>query len=182
MIESDSNDPDIDGPTQNEEYWYCVHTKPREERFADIHLTRQGFETFLPYIRQKKLYRRKLQWITAPMFSRYLFVRVPYLEDLSKIRSTRGVSQIVTFGDTPTSVPVTVIAEVRGHCENDVLTIEDAEFSPGECVEILCGPYQGMTAIFDRDTSNKERVIILLEIMASVARVEVNREILEKER
>ena len=52
----------------NTDSWYCVLTKPHEEKLASAHLIRQDFEIFLPFIKSKRLYRRKLQWITSPMF------------------------------------------------------------------------------------------------------------------
>ncbi len=163
-----------------DERWYCVHTKPREETFAAIHLERQGYAAFLPFIRLRRMYRRKLQWHTSPMFPRYLFVQTGDDTDCSRIRSTRGVSSLVTFGGSPALVPPVVIAEIRQRCTDDICVVEDAAFQAGDTVEVAAGPYQGMQAIFDRNTSNDQRVVILMEIMAVVAPVEIDREILIK--
>ena len=114
------------------------------------------------------------------MFPRYLFVNLSNLERCSKIRSTRGVSSIVAFGKEPALVPFDVINEIRLRCQDDVLILKEPEFNPGDGVAIIDGPYRGMTGIFDRNTSNRDRVIILLEIMASVAHVKIKREALVK--
>ena len=164
--------------------WYCVLTKPHEEKLASAHLIRQDFEIFLPFIKNKKLYRRKLQWITSPMFPRYLFVNVIDLDRLPKIRSTRGVSSLVTFGvNAPARLPFEVVKEIRSRCEDDVLILDEPEFTEGDKVEVIAGPYQGLKAVFARTTSDEQRVMILLEIMSTLAQVEVSREslIVDKE-
>ncbi len=164
------------------EFWYCVLTKPHEEKLSYTHLLRQNFEVYLPYIRCKRLYRRKLQWVIAPMFPRYLFINLPNSEGMPKIRSTRGVSSLVSFGNKPAQVPTEVIDEIRSRCEQDVYTLDQPDFNEGDKVEIITGPYQGMKAIFDRNSSSEQRVIVLLEIMSTVAKVEVDRELLVKDK
>ena len=86
--------------------WHVVHTKPRAEARALENLERQGFEVFLPMITLQKVRRAKLANITEPMFSRYLFLRpTPGMQDLSVVRSTLGVSQLVRFGQVAAKVP-----------------------------------------------------------------------------
>ena len=138
---------------------------------------RQDFEIFLPFIKNKRLYRRKLQWITSPMFPRYLFISITDLDRLPKIRSTRGVSSLVTFGvNVPAQIPFEVVNEIRSRCEDGVLVLDEPEFTEGDKVEVIAGPYQGLKAVFDRKTSDEQRVVILLEIMSTLAQVEVSRE------
>ncbi len=162
--------------------WYCVLTKPHEEKLSLTHLLRQNFDVYLPYIKCKRLYRRKLQWVVTPMFPRYLFLNLKDLECMPKIRSTRGVSSLVSFGNKPAQVPTEVIDEIRSRCEYDVYTVNQLDLNAGDKVEILTGPYQGMKAIFDRNSSAEERVVVLLEIMSTVAKVEVDRELLVKDK
>jgi len=90
--------------------WYAVYTKARQETVAEENLQRQGFETFLPWITQ--LRRRRGKWldVTEPLFPRYLFTRLdPAGQDIGPIRSTFGVTRLVTFGDRLRAVPETLI-------------------------------------------------------------------------
>ncbi len=166
----------------NKERWYCVMTKPHEERLSLMHLSRQNFDVYLPYVKCKRLYRRKLQWVTSPMFPRYLFVNLQNFEFMPQIRSTRGVSSLVSFGNKPAQIPTEIITEIRSRCKQDVYTVDQPDFEEGDRVEIITGPYQGMKGIFDRNSSAEERVIVLLEIMSTVANVEVDRELLVKDK
>lgn len=163
-------------PTRSTLAWYCVQTKPAKENYALFHLERQGFECYLPFIRCKRLYRGKKQWTTIPMFQRYLFVRQDDDEHLPKVRSTRGVANLVSFNNVPATVPAEVISEIRNRCPDDVLVQDEEPWKDGDQVKIIDGPYQGLNAIFGRKTSAGERVIILLEMMEQLVKVEINRE------
>ena len=160
--------------------WYCIQTKPNEGKYAEFHLHRQNFKTFLPLVKSRRLYRYKLKWITSPMFPRYLFASVEDREQVLKIRSTIGVSKLVSFGHEPAIVPFDIISEIRLRCVNDVYVIEDPELSQGDEVAIIGGPYKGIDAIFDRSTSNERRVVILLEIMSTTVNVEIDRYLISK--
>ena len=56
--------------------WCAAFTKPRQEEVASENLTRQGFRTYLPRLKQPK--RRRDRWIEViePLFPRYLFVEL----------------------------------------------------------------------------------------------------------
>lgn len=161
--------------------WFCVFAKPRQENFARLHLDRQGMETFLPMLRTRASRGRNGRWLNSPLFPRYVFVRPGSLDSFSRLRSTLGVASLVSFGGRPALVPPEVVISIRERCENEWITLEESEFRKGDRVTILAGPYQGMNAIFDAETSREDRVIILLEIMASVAKVSIERQFLVSE-
>ena len=71
--------------------WYLIKTKVREELRAVDNLENQNFEAYCPqYIEKKK---------EVPLFPGYIFVLLSHqdIERYHKIRSSRGVSAIVTF-------------------------------------------------------------------------------------
>jgi len=155
--------------------WFCVYTKPRQEGYASMHLRRQGLQTFLPLLKSRRSVRRRMCWVAAPLFPRYLFARIGNADVLSRIRSTLGVASLVSFGGNPAHVPEEIITLIRDRCEDDVLMADESGFQRGDAVSIVGGPYAGMNAIFDRSTSCEERVVILLEIMATVAKITIDR-------
>ena len=94
--------------------WYVIHTKPRQEQRALENLQRQGFEAWLPMIELEKVRRSRLTRVTEPMFSRYLFIRLDTTQtNWSPIRSTLGVSKLVSFGNVPAAVPDALIDMLR---------------------------------------------------------------------
>ena len=100
--------------------WYLIHTKIRQERVALDNLERQGFECFLPLMRAEKLRRGALLVVQEALFPRYLFIRLGTgLESQSwaPIRSTLGVSRLVTFGLIPAKIDDELIGALRTQSE-----------------------------------------------------------------
>lgn len=159
--------------------WFCLQSKPQRERYAQTHLERQGIEALLPLARFPKLSGSKASWRISPLFPRYLFFRHAPNASFGPIQSTRGVASIVAFGGKPAIVPLAVVEEIRSRALDGVIELEAPELKAGSPVRILGGPYEGMEAIFQRNASDKDRVIVLMELMASVAKVSIDRNFLE---
>jgi transcriptional antiterminator RfaH len=121
--------------------WYVVHTKPRQETRALENLQNQGFTCFLPTLQVQKLRNQKVQTITEPMFSRYLFIQLDdQTQNWGPIRSTLGVSKLVSFGPQPAKVPPEFIAFLK---EAPPETLERM-FAPGDHVQVASGPLKGL--------------------------------------
>ena len=94
--------------------WFVVHTKPRQEQRALENLQRQGFAAWLPMLSVEKFRRGRLEKVIEPMFSRYLFIQLDKVtSNWSPIRSTMGVSKLVTFGNLPAAVPPEIVDALR---------------------------------------------------------------------
>jgi transcriptional antiterminator RfaH len=102
--------------------WHVIHTKVREEFRALENLQNQGFEVFLPTCQVQKKSQGKIKLATEPLFSRYLFIR---LSDVSSnwfpIRSTRGVSQLLRFGQAaePVVIPDPIVECLKQRCSQE---------------------------------------------------------------
>lgn len=80
--------------------WYLIYTKPRQESTAQVHLQAQGYTAHLSCLSVKKRTAKGWQVVSEPLFPNYLFVLLDDATDNWKpIRSTRGVSALVRFGD-----------------------------------------------------------------------------------
>jgi len=144
--------------------WHLIYTKPRQEALAHINLQNQHFESFLPLVTIEKIYRGKKVLNKEPMFPRYLFVRLKGdgQQNWSPIRSTRGVSHLVTFGGRLAMLDDEVMANLIERLdEGPVLEA----FSEGDIVEIVDGPFGGLKAVF-KTFSGESRAALLLEFMA----------------
>ena len=156
--------------------WLCVYTKPQKEKYALAHLQRQEFHCFFPRIRRRIVRRGRKQWVTEPMFRRYLFIQVQPDRELTAVSSTRGVTRLVTFGGQPLPVPGAMIAAIRDRCEDEIYVQQEAEPGPGDSVDVVTGPYAGLQAVFLRRTNATERVRILLDIMQQQVELELDRD------
>ncbi len=145
-------------------YWYLVQCKAQESFRAQWNLENQGFECFHPTHRVKKKSFGVLKTVEAPLFPFYLFVYLATLENFSKIRSTRGVRQVVRFNGAPATVDPQIIQDLKYHCDKLNGLAPAPMFKKGEKVLINNGPFKDIEAVV---TANKEedRVLLLLSML-----------------
>ena len=142
-------------------HWYVVHAKPRAEARALENLERQGFEVFLPMITLQKVRRAKLTNVTEPMFSRYLFLRTtPAMQDLSVVRSTMGVSQLVRFGTVPAKVPHAWVEAMRVQP-----AVQESLHKQGDKVILGDGMLKGLEAVY-MHADGEMRAMVLIDLLS----------------
>jgi transcriptional antiterminator RfaH len=148
-------------PETTHQAWYVVHTKPRQETRAFENLQNQGFNCFLPTLQVQKLRNQKVQTITEPMFSRYLFIQLDdTTQNWGPIRSTLGVSKLVSFGPLPAKVPPEFIAFLK---EAPPETLERM-FAPGDNVQVASGPLQGLEGKYIAH-DGETRAFVLVDLL-----------------
>jgi transcriptional antiterminator RfaH len=149
----------------NQRRWYVIQCKRREELRALEHLERQKFTCYLPTLAvEKRRNGRKLD-VREPLFPGYLFVRLHELsDDWYHIRSTRGVIQIVRFGERPLPVQDKVVETICQRLAGNAPRIP--YLRPGELVIITEGCFADVEAIFVANDGD-ERVMLLMNILSS---------------
>jgi transcriptional antiterminator RfaH len=149
--------------------WYVIHTKPRQEQRALENLQRQGFEAWLPMIELEKVRRSRLTKVTEPMFSRYLFIRLDTTQtNWSPIRSTLGVSKLVSFGNVPAAVPDALIDMLR---DSPPLTPQRL-MNPGDEVQLVEGPLRGLRGIYQQH-DGEARAMVLIELLSQPQTIQI---------
>lgn len=146
--------------------WILVHTRPRQEQVAHEHLQRQGYDVCLPLLTTEKLQQGKVTLAREPLFPRYLFVRLgsdPSDRSWAPIRSTRGVSRIVTFGSRPAQVDDALVASLQAR---SILQDHHPQrlFDQGDVVTINRGPFSGIDAVYQM-TDGEQRALVLIELL-----------------
>jgi transcriptional antiterminator RfaH len=160
--------------------WYAIHTKPRQEALAQMGLRREGIETFYPKLRRRKTIRRVRKWVTGPLFPCYIFAKFDVVVSGRLVKYANGITNIVSFGGKPAIVDAAIISAIEDHAEDNVVTLSPPSFTPGDRVEIQTGPLRGLQGVFESELSDRDRVIVLLEVLAQGARVEIPRDLVEK--
>ncbi|MEX0729496.1 MAG: transcription/translation regulatory transformer protein RfaH [Aquisalimonadaceae bacterium] len=148
-------------------HWYAAYCKPRQDARAEIHLLNQRFDVFRPLVRVRRFRRGKPCQVKESMFPRYLFIQLDDLdENWGPIRSTRGISGLVHWGDHVPVVPDRVIQRLYGDLAEDgcVDLAGTDDYKLNERIRITAGPFAGYEALYQA-RSSEERVIVLLEIM-----------------
>lgn len=155
-------------------HWYAVHTKPRQEQRALTNLQQQGYSCFLPTLTVQKLRQGKLATLQEPLFARYLFIELDCGQSgksWGPIRSTLGVSRLVSFGAEPAKISAELIHALRQ--QNDAQHGKtQALFEPGNAVQITEGAFAGLTAVYQMD-DGESRAMVLIEILSKQCRLVV---------
>ena len=156
------------------ERWFLVHTLPNGERKAEFHLEAQGFRTCLPQIRKTIRHARQLKTVRAPLFARYLFVFLDLERDRwLSVRSTIGVSRLITQDGRPVPVPVGIVEALIEQADGE-LTRLDTGLVKGQNVRILSGPFADFVGPLAR-LDEAGRVQVLLELMGTAVPVTIHR-------
>ncbi len=154
--------------------WYVIHTKPRQEGRALTNLIQQGYQCFLPMIMLEKLSRGRLNLVEEPLFPRYLFIcldRGRHGQNWAPIRSTIGVSGLVTFGSSPAKMHPDLIDLLLR--QQEVLSdTPERLFESGERLLIGSGAFSGLEAIYQMP-SGDNRAMVLIELMGKLAPMQI---------
>ena len=148
-------------------HWYLVHTKPRQEKCALENLQRQGYQCYLPTLSSEKLRQGLLTVFDEPLFPRYLFIRLGQgdtAKSWAPIRSTKGVSRLVSFGTNPARVDDDLI-ELLLTLEASAQTAPERLFKTGERVRLTEAPFSGIEGIY-QTADGERRVMVLIEILS----------------
>ena len=155
-------------------HWYVVHTKPRQEARALDNLQRQGFQCYLPTLPSEKLRQGVLAVADEPLFPRYLFIRLGQgdsAQSWAPIRSTKGVSRLVSFGVEPAKVADSLVEALRAY-EASVQAEPARLFKPGERVRLTEPPFAGIEGIYQM-ADGEHRVMVLIELLSKQVRMRV---------
>ncbi len=162
--------------------WYVIYTNAGQEFLVISELKKQNFKVYLPLINKVVKHARKIREVAKPFFPRYLFVYLNTLKDQwSKINYTRGVVNILSSDGCPTRLPEEIIFELKLLESNKGLInhIPLVNLEKGDNIEILSGPFQGITGKFD-GLNDKLRVRVLLDFMGRNIKVPLYNEWIDK--
>jgi transcription elongation factor/antiterminator RfaH len=157
------------------ERWFLVHTQPRSERKAEMHLAAQGFRTHFPQIQKTIRHARQLRTVRAPLFPRYMFLILDLGRDRwLSVRSTVGVSSLITCQDRPIPVPEGIVEALIARTDEANLTLFETDLTPGQTVRIVSGPFADFVGTLERlDAAGRVRV--LLTMMGTAVPVALHR-------
>ena len=160
---------------EGNERWFLVHTQPKSERKAEMHLGAQGFRTHLPTIQKTIRHARQLRTVRAPLFPRYLFLILdPERDRWLSVQSTVGVSSLFTCDDRPIPVPEGIVETLIENTDEANLTLFTRGLVAGQSVRILTGPFADFVGTLER-LDDAGRVRVLLDMMGTAVPVALRR-------
>lgn len=116
--------------------------------------------------------------MVEPLFPRYLFIRVnTETQSIAPVRSTRGVANMVMFGNTLASISEKYIEQIRQRidAESGLIKFDSHDYQPNDRVRVLDGPLAGLEGEFQQ-SSAEDRVILMLGLLGGARKVDVRKD------
>ena len=155
--------------------WYAAYTHVGKERWARSNLWERGFEVYLPEYQRERRHARKVDFVTRPLFPRYLFLRAGPGQTFAATHAAtaKGVVDLVRMGRSYPTVPSTLIDELRAREGSDgYVELGRSPLTRGQAVRIVSGSLRDQLGIFEcRDDA--QRVVILIDLMGRKVRAKV---------
>jgi transcriptional antiterminator RfaH len=162
--------------------WYLVQTHPRQEDRAESNLKSFCIETLAPRFkdRRRNLYTGEVTLHVKPLFPSYIFAKFIANDLYQKVRYTRGIRRLVSFGDSPTVVDEEIIAIIQSRIGEDGFARINEDLKPGDKLIINDGCLKTFAGIFEREVNSADRVRILLLAVSYQAHIEIERDMVKK--
>ena len=155
-------------------HWYVVSTKPHQEKQAELHIKQCGIECFLPLLKGSKIIRRTRKTVIEPLFPGYLFARFDLDKHCRAVSYATGVRKIVEFGSGPVELDATMIDAIKERVSDGYVTLMPVRPMHGHIVHIKGGPLAGLEAVFIREMTDRNRVLLLLNTLGLHAKLNMS--------
>lgn len=162
-------------------HWYVIRTKVGSEALAQTQLERQAYLVYYPRLlsKQRRFGCRRL--VITPLFPQYLFLNLTVGEqDLAPAKSTKGVLNIVRFGNEYAVIPNIVIVSLREREDPAINAhrLETLRFKPQQRVRVTSGPFYGLEGVFLKE-NGVDRVTVLLNLLGRETPLKFNERYIE---
>lgn len=159
--------------SKNLKLWTIVQFKHNTHKAAARNLNQQNFETFLPFEKIVNFRNKKYISTKRPLFPGYMFVAFEEENiNFNKIKSTYGVSKLLSHNDRPYIIPEALINSIIAKCDEEGVFHPPNQFSVGDNVRIANGPFNDFIARVESIDKN-QRVWILIDIMGQSTRASI---------
>jgi transcription antitermination factor NusG len=150
--------------------WFAIQTKPRHEKKVNAELREKGVDSFLALHRERRRWSDRYSWVELPLFSQYLFVRVPTSAEMrAKILQTPGVVQFVGAPGRGTPIPSDQIESLKTIVAKRIPITPHEFLRVGKRVRIRGGALEGIEGILSEIRTDKSLVVSVDLIQKSVA-------------
>ncbi len=152
--------------------WLVLYCRPRFEFKVEAALIASGIESYLPVRTEMRQWSDRKKRVTAPVFPGYLFVHITERERVAVLEKP-GAMKYVSFGGQPAVLNDETIRNIRIATEQpQTFTVERERLALGQPVEVIQGPFAGMTGRL-YEMRGSSRVAVQIEAIAQTLLVEV---------
>ncbi len=161
-----------------QEQWHALYTKSRHEKIVTRELGKHGIETFLPLRKIKRHWSDRVKLIEEPLFSSYVFTRIPISKKLI-VLNTYGAVSFVHFGpNCPAVIPDKDLFALKRFTEQDLSLDPFPYLAEGQRVYIRSGVFKGVEGFIVRK-NQQCRLVISVDVLQQSISVEVDASAIE---
>jgi transcription antitermination factor NusG len=153
-------------------HWYAVYTRSRHEKTVASRLEEKRIEVFLPLRKVLRRWKDRRKEVLMPLFSSYVFVRIPYAQKLSVLQ-TPGVVQILSEGSKPMPIPEEQIVSIQKLVESGLNYDPYPYLKEGTLVSVVRGPLSGVEGILV-EKRKKHLLVLSVDLIQQSAALQVD--------
>ena len=162
----------------DENKWYALYVRSRQEKKVYDALVRSGIKAYLPLLKSVRQWADRKKKIKVPLFRGYVFVCIGFNSRLSVIR-VDGAVNLVQFNGEPAPIPNDQILAVEQMLSGNCRIEQVHTFTEGEQVEVIAGPMIGLKGYLE-NRDQKARVVITVDAIGRSVAVELEPRFLKK--
>lgn len=141
--------------------WYAIYTRSRHEKKVAANLEERNIEVFLPLrtmVSRWKDRRKEIQW---PLFTGYLFVRIPVSLKLAVLQTAGVVNFVCSNQGIMSPIPEDQIESIRMLISSGLKYDPYPYLKEGMTVRVRRGPLKGVEGIL---IGKKKKHLLVLSV------------------
>jgi transcriptional antiterminator RfaH len=150
--------------------WWCLHTKPRQEKSTARSLRKQGIAYYLPQaVKESRTPQGRRIRSILPLFAGYLFFHGDHNDRLEALRGDRLVS-VLEVSDQESLVRD--LKQVHQMLHSGLAVSPESTMPIGATVRITTGPLTGMVGTVLR-RANRDQFAVVVRFLGRAATVDL---------
>lgn len=167
---SDLWEDDASLPVKPGGKWWCLHTKPRQEKATARDLREQGLAYYLPQmVKESRTPKGRRLRSVAPLFAGYVFL---HGDDHDRVAALRGNRLVNVLQVIDQDGLVRDLRQVRRMLESGLLVSAEDAPPVGSKVRITTGPLTGMVGTVIR-RGNRDQFVAVVQFLGRGATVDL---------
>jgi transcription antitermination factor NusG len=160
--------------------WNALYVIYKSEKKVCEYLNELGIETFLPLYTKVRLWRNKKIKSKIPLFSCYVFAKVPRTLRYQALNVVGTVKFVTTRGNIPSIIPekeIDIIKRLTG-IKPDMNIKKENYFEVGQHVRVNHEPLKGLEGILS-EKRGRNRFFVKIHSIQQALSLEIDGDLLE---
>jgi transcriptional antiterminator RfaH len=161
--------------TKNNKKWYPLYTRPKHEKTAYANIISNGYEAYLPLIKETRKWSDRKRIVDVPLIKSYVFAFLNQ-HQLYEVTQFHGVSRYIKFNNGPAFVRDEEIESLKKMIDSEVqIEVSDNIIAPGKRIKMLAGPMAGYEGEIIEE-KGKNKLLVRLDSIGKSLKIVIDKE------